>query len=115
MLDGDLLQLLIPPQVLRKSRPQRCTEPESISILFVKMRTVKRKINDETFGQKLADESVIAFEKRRHCDVSIISAEGKEIRAHQVCHRVLSFHSVTKIVSFKIRSSWQKVLHWRLP
>lgn len=91
MLDGTLvIQLLIPPQVLWLHKIEAAHIHNRNRLGFGKMRTVKRKINDETFGQKLADETVIAFEKRRHCDVSIISAEGKEIRAHQVCLSVAS-------------------------
>jgi len=46
--------------------------------------TVKRNVNDETFGHSLSDISVAAFEKRINSDALIISGDGGEIHAHQV-------------------------------
>merc|ERR1711962_1588012 len=46
--------------------------------------TVKRNVNDETFGNSLSDISVAAFQKRINSDALIISGDGGEIHAHQV-------------------------------
>ena len=51
---------------------------------MLREQKVKRNINQQTFGQKLTDHSVIAFQKRQHCDVTIKSADGTVFRAHQV-------------------------------
>jgi len=46
--------------------------------------TVKRRGDDDYFGQKLSDISVRAFEARELCDVRIVSSEGQVLNAHQV-------------------------------
>ena len=60
----------------------------------VVMATVRRSDNDDYFGQKLSDISVVAFEARQHCDVRIVSSEGRTLSAHQVRFLKLSlvFH-----------------------
>jgi len=52
--------------------------------MSVSKTTVKRNVNDETFGHSLSDISVAAFQKRINSDALIISGEGGEIHAHQV-------------------------------
>jgi len=53
-------------------------------VTIPKILTVKRRGDDDYFGQKLSDISVMAFEAREHCDVRIISSEGQFLNAHQV-------------------------------
>ena len=51
--------------------------------------TVKRRGDDDYFGQKLSDISVRAFETRELCDVRIVSSEGQVLNAHQVSFMTL--------------------------
>ena len=55
--------------------------------------TVKRNVNDETFGNSLSDISVAAFQKRINSDALIISGDGGEIHAHQVINEFCNVDS----------------------
>ena len=59
--------------------------------------TVKRRGDDDYFGQKLSDISVRAFEARELCDVRIVSSEGQVLNAHQVSFMTKSNTIIIKL------------------
>lgn len=70
-------------------------------VTIPKILTVKRRGDDDYFGQKLSDISVMAFEAREHCDVRIISSEGQFLNAHQVSFmsQIINCQSFERILS----------------